>query len=312
MSPVTNARVLFNSIPDGFPEPGKTTVSDTSEKIDLENVPLYGGYLVKILELSVDPYLRGRMRAPEIESYAPTVLVGKPLDNFGVAVVLRSESSEMVQYQVLPANSSVQKLENPHKLPWSTFIGVLGMPGQTAYTAWKEFSAAKKAIFVSTGAGPVGSMVIQLAKLDGLRVIGSAGSDEKVQFMKDIGADVAFNYKTAKTSEVLAKQKGIDIFLDNVGGETLDAALEAAKVDARNRNMHYVFAKSITLYGFTVLRLLPKYKVRFYEEISSLVVSWKIKHREQVWDGLDKVGEAILAVQKGHNKAKAVVHVADD
>lgn len=76
--PVTNARVLFNSIPDGFPEPGKTTVYDTSEKIDLENVPLYRGYLVKILELSVDPYLRGRMRAPEIESYAPPFLEGKP------------------------------------------------------------------------------------------------------------------------------------------------------------------------------------------------------------------------------------------
>lgn len=78
MAPVTNARVLFNSIPVGFPEPGKTTTYDTSEKIDLENVSLNGGYLVKILELSVDPYLRGRMRAPEIESYAPPFYVGQP------------------------------------------------------------------------------------------------------------------------------------------------------------------------------------------------------------------------------------------
>ena len=78
------------------------------------------------------------------------------------------------------------------------------------------------------------------------------------------------------------------------------------------KNMHYVFAKSITLYGFTVLRLLPKYQDQFYKEIPSLVVSGKINHREHVWEGLDKVGEAILAVQKGENKAKAVVHVADD
>jgi NADPH-dependent curcumin reductase CurA len=117
-------------------------------------------------------------------------------------------------------------------------------------------------------------------------------------------------------------------YWDNVGGETLDAALEAANVGARFiecgtissynnedspvKNMHYVFAKSITLYGFLVFRLLPKYKDRFYEEVSALVVSGKIKHREHVWDGLHRAGEALLAVQKGHNKAKAVVHVADD
>ena len=121
-------------------------------------------------------------------------------------------------------------LENKEKLPWSAYIGVAGMPGRTAYFGYKEFSKAKKSetIFISTGAGAVGSYVhycspvvcplngsnsllIQLAKLDGLKVIASAGSDEKVQFMKELGADVAFNYKMTDTEEVLKKEGPLDM-----------------------------------------------------------------------------------------------------
>lgn len=167
-------------------------------------------------------------------------------------------------------------IQNPYNLPWSNYVGVLGMPGQTAYFAWKEHAHPVKVsssplqvfltsgaesdvgqgetIFVSAGAGPVGSFVIQLAKLDGLRVIASAGSEEKVAFLKEIGADVVFNYKTENTLEILEREGGIDLcvafackdnlpnlradpgmnrYWDNVGGDTLAAALDAAHVSAR-------------------------------------------------------------------------------
>lgn len=109
------------------------------------------------------------------------------------------------------------------------------MPGKTADFGWREFSTAKEGdiAFVTAGAGPVGQLVIQLAKLEGLKVIASAGSDEKVEYLKTLGADVAFNYKTNKTTDVLAKEGPIDVFWDNVGGETLEAAIENAAVGAR-------------------------------------------------------------------------------
>ncbi|KAF9554607.1 NAD(P)-binding protein [Agrocybe pediades] len=345
MAPVTNGRVLFNEVPKGYPEPGKTTVYDATQTIDPETVPLDGGILIKTLDFSIDPYMRGRMRDASAKSYAPAFEIGKPLYSFGVGVVIRSENASAKAgdhvYGILDhANYNIKKdlsstgleiLDNANNLPWSAYLGVLGMPGKTSYYAWKEYSKAKKGetVFVSTGAGPVGSLVIQLAKRDGLKVIGSAGSEEKVQFMKEIGADVAFNYKTTSTKEVLAREGPIDIYWDNVGGETLDAALEAMAVNGRIivcgmisgynnqhatgiKNLFHVIAKSLTINGFVVFRLEDKHGADFRREIPPLVASGEIKHKEHVWNGLEAVGDVILAVQKGINKAKAVVHVADD
>lgn len=341
MAPITNGRVLFNSIPDGFPIPGKTTVYDESEKIDLDTVPLNGGILLKILELSVDPYFRGRMKERS-KSYSTPFELGKSLEGGGIAVVLRSENSQYKagdhvtgliphqHYVVIGDVSGLRPVQNPHKLPWSYFIGVLGMPGLTAFAAWKEYADAKKGetVFVTTGAGPVGSYAIQLAKLDGLKVIASAGSEEKVQFMKELGADVVFNYKTTSTEEVLEREGPIDVYWDNVGGETLDLALAAAKQDARFiecgmisgyntgqfavKNLFQVIGKSIKIYGFLVNRLAPKYLQAFYEFTEPKVASGEFKHKEDVTDGLEKLGDVIAAVQRGTNKAKAVVHVANE
>jgi len=351
MAPVKNGRVIFNSIPEGFPEPGKTTVYDGLQSIDPYTVPLNGGFLVKVLELSIDPYMRGRMNAPTKKSYVSPFDLGKSLASHGVGVVIRSESSAVkagdhvygmlehenyvvkkdLSHMVQADLSHLQTIENPNKLPWSTFLGVLGMPGKTAFMGWREYSQAKKGetAFVSSGAGSVGSLVIQLAKAQGLKVIGSAGSDEKVQFMKDIGADVAFNYKTTNTIEVLEKEGPIDIYWDNVGGETLDAAFEGANEGARFiecgmisgyntgfktplKNLMQIAIKSIRMQGFPVPRLEEKHNAAFFAEIPPKVASGAIKHREDVYNGLENVGEAILAVQKGTNKAKAVIHVADE
>uniref|UniRef100_UPI0031B8B3CB Ene-reductase 1 n=1 Tax=Cyclocybe aegerita TaxID=1973307 RepID=UPI0031B8B3CB len=342
MAPVTNGRIIFNSIPTGFPVPGETTIYDTTETIDLDTAPLDGGFLLKTLELSVDPYMRGGMRAPEKKSYSAPFTLGQPLRGYGVGVVLRSENPQVkagdhlygffehTHYSIRKDLTGLQAIENAYNLPWSVFIGVIGMPGKTAYMAWKEYAHPKQGetVFVSTGAGPVGSFVIQLAKADGLKVIASAGSEEKVQFMKEVGADVAFNYKTTNTAEVLEKEGPIDIYWDNVGGETLEAALNAANVNARFiecgmisgynsggapvRNIFHVIGKSITMTGFIVSRIEPKYSAEFYKEVPAKVASGELKYREHVYNGLEKLGDVILAVQKGENKAKAVVHVADD
>ncbi|KAJ7615444.1 hypothetical protein FB45DRAFT_935695 [Roridomyces roridus] len=347
MAPIRNARVLFNSHPEGYPVPGETTVYDATPTIDVDNVPLNGGFLVKTLVVSVDPYFRGRMRKPDPKSYAAYAAgfaLGEPLYGYGIAKVLRSETPDVEvgkyiygpnimhqEYTVYPGLGTTLRLIEKHPdLPWTAYVGAAGMPGKTAWFAWQEFSDAKagQIAFVTTGAGPVGSMVIQLAKAAGMKVIASAGSEEKVQFMKSIGVDVPFNYKTTDTREVLAKEGPIDIFWDNVGGEILDAALEFSAVYGRFilcgsiagynqphvpiKNTPLIAVRSLHLHGILVFRLEHKYDKAFYATIPEKLASGEIKYSEEVVRGLEGVGDLILRVQKGENKAKAVVVVADE
>ncbi|KAH7919465.1 alcohol dehydrogenase [Leucogyrophana mollusca] len=341
MAPITNGRHIFNEIPSGYPIPGKTTVYDGSQTIDVDTVPLNGGFLLKTLVLSIDPYLRGRMRDPSKPSYNTAFELGKPLANYGVGLVLRSENADVKagvhlygifpfeEYTIQQDANAFKVVDNKHNLPWSVYVGAAGMPGQTAYTAWKKYADAKKGetAFVTTGAGAVGSLVIQLAKRDGLKVIASAGSDEKVKFMKELGADVAFNYKTTNTLQVLEKEGPIDVYWDNVGGETLEAALEAAATNARFiecgmisgynsqpygvKNLMHIVAKSIKIYGFIVGKILPEFRESFYSEVPSMLAKGELKFQEDITNGLEHVGEAILAVQKGTNTGKSVIVVAE-
>ncbi|KAJ7081232.1 chaperonin 10-like protein [Mycena epipterygia] len=331
MAPTTNKRVLFAEIPQGYPVPGKTTVYDASETIDVENVPLNGGFLLKTLVLSIDPYMRGRMRSADKPSYATAFKLGAPLQGHGIGVVVRSENAEVSvgqyihgteiphqEYSILSDFKELTVLQKDPTLPWTVFVGAAGMPGKTAYMGWKEFSHAKKDL-----------MVIQLAKRDGLKVIASAGSEEKLQFMKEIGADVVFNYKTTNTREVLAREGPINVYWDNVGGESLDAALEYATIYTRIielillvgyntagyegiKNMNYVFEKSLTISGLLVFRLLSKYDQEFYATIPRALAAGEIKYKEEVTKGLETVGDAILRVQEGKNHGKAVVVVAEE
>ncbi|KAJ7816175.1 hypothetical protein B0H13DRAFT_2380576 [Mycena leptocephala] len=343
MVPIQNARVLFNSVPEGYPIPGETTVYDTSQTIDPETVPLNGGFLTKTLVLSIDPYLRGKMRNPEKKSYSPGFQLGAPLDGFGIGVVVRSETPGVEagkyiygfttphqEYNIFPELGMMQILEKHPNLPLTAYLGAGGMPGQTAFMGWKEYSDAKpgEVAFVTTGAGAVGSMVIQIAKQAGMKVIASAGSEEKVKFMQSLGADVAFNYKTTDTREVLAKEGPINVFWDNVGGDIVDAAIEHAASNARFlecgsisgyntgqqgiKNFSMVIGKCLHIHGILVLPLFPKYYKEFYSTIPAMLASGELKYSEEITKGLDKVGDVILAVQKGTNKAKAVVVVAEE
>ncbi|KAJ7119346.1 NAD(P)-binding protein [Mycena crocata] len=343
MAPVRNGRVLFNSPPEDYPVPGTTTVYDATETIDLENVPLNGGVLVKVLVLSVDPYMRGRLRAPGKKSYMPGFNLGYPLVGGGIGVVLRSDVAgvepgchvrgmlEHKEYVIIQNPAALEVVEKDPKLGWSVYIGAAGMPGEAAFMGWREYAKARKGevAFITTGAGTVGSMVIQLAKQDGLTVIASAGSDEKVAFMKTIGADIVFNYKTTDVREVLKKEGPIDIFWDNVGGDTLDAAMEFANMHSRfiecgqisgynsstfrpMKNPNLIVFKCLSIHGFLVQFLRPKYIDAFRAEVVPKIVSGELKYSENITRGLDGVGDALLAVLKGTNTGKGVVLVADE
>ncbi|KAJ3772093.1 alcohol dehydrogenase [Lentinula raphanica] len=350
MAPITNGRTIYKEIPTGFPEPGKTTVYDTSLTIDLENVPLNGGVLIKTLVLSADPYMRVQMRPVDIEGYMPAFIPGQPIFSLGVGKVIRSErdgfkSGDYVYGLLDHAEYSLPNPDIPEfgirvfkpepGLRYTAYVGAAGMPGQTSYYGWKEYANAKagETVFVSGGAGPVGSIVIQLAKQDGLKVITSAGTDEKVKFCKEVGADVAFNYKTTSTLEVLKKEGPINmqvtIYWDNVGGTTLDAAIENAANHARflecgaisqynskdgvnMKNLDQIYARRITLYGFLIFDLAPKWEEEFYKVIPKKLASGEIKFREDITFGLENSGQAIRDVQIGTNTGKKVIVVAQE
>ncbi|KAI0788267.1 NAD(P)-binding protein [Fomes fomentarius] len=340
MAPVRNGRIIYNEIPTGYPVPGRTTVYDESQAIDVEKEPLHGGILVKLLVLSIDPYLRHKMQPDNPLSFFPMFKVGQPLENIGVGVVVRSEDPQVKpgthvygmfpfqKYFVVPDAKNMQVIDNRDNLPWSVYVGVCGMPGQTAHHGWMEYAHAKKGdiVFITAASGRV---VVQLAKADGLKVIASAGSDEKVEFVRSLGADVVFNYKTTSTKEVLAKEGPVNIYWDNVGGESLEAALEYAAQKAHFiicgsisnyntsepynvKNLQQLVWREITFHGFLTGSLMPKYADEFFRTFPARVASGEIKYKEHRVEGLENAGHAIVDVLSGKNYGKMVVVVTEE
>ncbi|KAI0750177.1 hypothetical protein C8Q80DRAFT_1120210 [Daedaleopsis nitida] len=227
---------------------------------------------------------------------------------------------------------SARVLKNKENLPWSLYVGVCGPPGQTSHHAWLEYSHAKKGdiVFVTAAAGPVGATVIQIAKADGLRVIASAGSDEKVEFVRSIGADVAFNYKTTSTcSGRKARSISRSSYWDNVGGEALEAALEYAaqkshfiicgNISNYNatepynvKNLQNILWREVTLHGFLTGSLMPKYAEEFHKTFPARVASGEIKYLEHRVHGFENAGQAILDVQRGNHFGKMILVVAEE
>jgi NADPH-dependent curcumin reductase CurA len=242
----TNKTLIFKSIPNGFPVPGQDLAIE-SLPFDPAFPPPPGGITLKLLYSALDPYLRVRMRHPWIKSYLPAFEVGSPIINHAVARILQSDSPNyasgdlviallpIAEYAVLDKEGLqwvISKVHNPYGLKdLGLFLGPLGMPGLTGWSSLYEIGKPKKGetIFISSAAGAVAQIVGQLAKREGLRVIGSVGSDEKLEFiLKELGFDGGFNYKKEKPLEALERlaPDGIDIYYENVGGEQLEAALE--------------------------------------------------------------------------------------
>ena len=247
-----NKTFVIKKVPKGFPVPGQDLVTE-DRPIDLNAVP-QGGLVLQNFVTSFDPYMRGRMRDPSTKSYSPAFELDGPITSTCIAKVLKSDSPDfkegdlvsafvnIAEYAYAPkeliAGKRVFKIHNPHNFDLALFVGQLGMPGLTAYSSLYKIGQPKKGetIFISSAAGAVGQIVGQLAKHEGLTVIGSVGSDEKAEYItKELGFDAATNYKKESTFDALKRlaPNGIDIYYENVGGEILEGALEAMNTNGR-------------------------------------------------------------------------------
>ncbi|KAI7906658.1 uncharacterized protein BX663DRAFT_497227 [Cokeromyces recurvatus] len=347
---VSNKQVIFTKVPKTFP------VADEHMKIrestiDLDAELPKGNFILKTLEISVDPYMRGRMRDASIKSYAPAFPMDKPMTGDTMSVVVKSNNpdykvgdlvygrtglglfEEYVQVTAEYAKMAyvVRNDAKSNGLPLSHYVGVLAMPGLTAYYGLHEIGKPKKGdtLYVSAASGAVGQLVGQFGKAAGCYVVGSAGSDDKVEYLKSIGFDDAFNYKSGDIEELLRKHcpKGIDIYFEGVGGKMLDAVLAVANNFARiiacgmisqyNRekpepiyNIINIITKRIKFDGFVIMDHMD-YEQKFLEEVTPMLVSGKVKYREDISQGIDKVPEALVGVLRGENFGKKIVHIAD-
>ncbi|UKD59881.1 NADP-dependent oxidoreductase [Amycolatopsis sp. FU40] len=300
-----------------------------------------GQILVRNLVMSVDPAMRGRMN--DVKSYSPPFVVGEAMQGGAVGEVIESTVDEFAvgdhvlhqagwrTHAVLDAKRAVKVDDSV--APLSTYLGVLGMPGLTAYAGLLVSAEFKPGdtVFVSGAAGAVGSLVGQLARLKGAkRVIGSAGSAEKVRYLtEELGFDAAFNYKDGPVAEQLAAAapEGIDVYFDNVGGEHLEAAIGSMNLHGRiaicgmisqynateptpaPRNLVQLIAKRITMRGLLVLdhwHLMQE----FVAEVAPLVASGEIKYSETFVDGIRNAPDAFLGLLSGANTGKMLVRLS--
>jgi NADPH-dependent curcumin reductase CurA len=349
---VQNKGVIFKDVPEGWPKPGHDLAVEVRD-IDLDQKLPEGGLLVKNFYASLDPYMRGRMRAPGKKSYSPPFELGKPITNKSIFKVVKSNSDKfkegdvlisqgvtpIEEYSVFDKNTvaSINKLENPYNLDPKHFLGALGMPGLTAWSSFYEIGAPKKGetIFISAASGAVGQLVGQLAKHEGLKVIGSFGDDKKLDFItSELGFDAGFNYKTEKPADALARlaPDGIDIYYENVGGEQLEAAINAMKDFGRIiacgmisqynskpedvypiRNLMQVVAKRITMRGFIVgdANMGPRHYKDHQEKLQKWLSEGTFKAKLSVTEGIDGAVDGFLGMLSGKNFGKAVLQIAD-
>ncbi|PVH98331.1 putative zinc-type alcohol dehydrogenase-like protein PB24D3.08c [Periconia macrospinosa] len=244
---VANRGLIFKKVPEGFPVVGEHLDVETRD-FDLDAEPVEGSLTVKNLLISFDPYQRGCMRQPDNATWAPPFTPGQPLMGGAVSKVLKSTIADFhpgdlvwgifgaEEYSVVPPSliPTVRKLQNPLNLDLVLFTGALGTSGLSAWASFYDIGKPKQGqtIFISAASGGVGQIVGQLAKIEGLRVIGSVGSDEKLRFItEELGFDAGFNYKKEDVQGALERlaPEGLDIYYDNVGGETLEVAISHMK-----------------------------------------------------------------------------------
>ncbi|MEU7379742.1 NADP-dependent oxidoreductase [Streptomyces sp. NPDC042207] len=300
--------------------------------------PGEGQVLVRNEYLSVDPYMRGRMNAAK--SYAEPYELGRPMQGGAVGEVVASEAEGIAvgdhvlhfggwrEYAAVNGRGAVKV--DPAVAPLPAYLGVLGMTGLTAYAGLLRIASFKEgdAVFVSGAAGAVGGQVGQIARLKGAsRVIGSAGSDEKVRLLtEEYGFDAAFNYRNGPVAEQLkaAAPDGVDIYFDNVGGEHLEAAIGSLNLGGRiavcgmisvynntepapgPRNLARLIQTRGRIQGFLVgdhSDLQPE----FVREVGAWVRSGELKYRETVVEGIENTLEAFLGVLRGDNTGKMIV-----
>ncbi|QKX59664.1 uncharacterized protein TRUGW13939_06804 [Talaromyces rugulosus] len=349
---VANKSFLFKEIPAFAPEAGKTVATEVRE-FDLDQDPPANGAIVKGLYFSLDPSFRFRMHGPEVKSYAPGFKLDEPFAGYAIVQILKSNHDkvavgdvvfgrfEVAEYSVATADtlglSITRKIDNSFGVPLSNFLGILGTTGLAAYASLYEIGKPKKGetIFISSAAGAIGQIVGQIAKHEGLKVIGSVGDDTKLDFiLKELGFDGGWNYKKEKTHDALKRlaPEGLDIYYENVGGEQLEAAIDNMKPYGRIigcgmisqynlppdekygvKNLMSLVAKRVTFQGFIVGD--PGFGPKYYNERNENIGAWlaegSIKSKEHIVDGMDKAPEALVAMLEGKSLGKTIVKVAD-
>jgi NADPH-dependent curcumin reductase CurA len=336
-----NTQILLAARPHGEP---------TSEHFRIETAPLpepaEGEVLLRTIYLSLDPYMRGRMS--DAKSYAAPVEVGAVMEGGTVAQVVESRDDSLQPgdlvlahlgwqaYGVAPARR-VRKLD-PERAPISTAVGVLGMPGFTAYAGLLEIGRPQpgETVVVAAAAGPVGSAVGQIARIKGARAVGIAGGPEKVAWLEELGFDVALDHRSPTFRDDLAAAvpDGIDVYFENVGGHVWDAVLPRLNTYARvpvcglvahyndtalppgpdrsARLMSAILTRSLTVRGFIQSEFSKTHYRAFQEDAAGWLADGRLRHREDVVKGLENAPEAFAGLLTGRSFGKLLVQVADD
>lgn len=324
-----NQRIVLASRPQGWVTP---------ENFRLEKgavpSPKDGEVLVKNLWLSLDPYMRGRMS--ESKSYVKGVDIGEVMVGQTVGEVVESKNGKFSKgdhvltqlgWQLFGTTSEAQKIDDK-RAPLSYYLGVLGMPGLTAYFGLKELGQPKpgETLVVSAASGAVGSVVGQLAKLWGCRAVGIAGGREKCDYVtRELGFDACLDYKAGNLRDELRATK-IDVYFDNVGGEILDLALARMNLFGRVvvcgtisdynatdpyrvKNWRAILVNRLKVQGMIVF----DWKDRYGEALKALggyLAAGKLKTRESVVEGLANAPQGFISLLKGGNFGKQLVKLA--
>ncbi|MEH2053368.1 NADP-dependent oxidoreductase [Nostoc sp.] len=336
MSDLINKQIILKSRPVGEPKENDFALVETPTP-----EPGEGEILSRTIYLSLDPYMRGRISAGK--SYAAPVELGSVIVGGTVSQVIKSNhpqfqvgdfvlSSNGWQTYAVSKGETLRKLD-PTQAPLSYSLGVLGMPGLTAYAALLDIGQPKEGetVVVSAASGAVGAVVGQIAKIKGARVVGIVGSDDKRDYIvKELGFDVGINRKTQELDSALkeAAPNGIDVYYDNTAGVILEAVLQQINLGARiplvgliseynatstppGPNLRPLLVKRALIKGF----LVGDYQHRFNDflhDVSGWLQSGQLKYREDVADGLEKAPAAFIGLLRGDNFGKLIVKVNDD
>ena len=326
---------LKNYIPVGLP-----TLDDFIIKEKEINFSDEQNVLVENIWISVDPYMRARMT--EKKNYKDPFEIGEPMEGAAIGIVKKTNSSKLnVGDHVLnncgwrdkftDSDNNLKKISNSN-FPLQSFLGPLGMNGHTAYIGLYKIGKLQKnqTVLVSSAGGSVGSLVCQIAKLNGCKVVASTGSDEKVDWLKnELKVDHAFNYKKVENLVLHFKEicpEGFDLYFDNVGGDFLESAIfqmktygrivicgRISQMNATNpgsglKNMAYVLVKRLTIKGFLIFDH-DNEREPFETEMSKWLADGKIKFKETIYEGIENAPKSFIDLLNGKNIGKMLVKI---
>lgn len=335
---VQSLQIELASRPDGVPR-NENFALNTARISAIRD----GEILVRNQWMSVDPYMRGRMK--DGDSYVPAFQIGQPLEGGCIGEVVESKNDQFAAGDQVLGNlgwreywksngQGLQKVD-PQLAPIQTYLGALGMTGLTAWVGLNRIAKLQSGstVFVSAASGAVGSIVCQLAKAKDCKVIGSAGKDEKIEWLKEkAGVDAVINYKT---TENLSKElgrlapDGIDVYFDNVGSDHLEAAIDqmndfgcivccgmiatynATEPPKAPRNLFKIIGKRLRMQGFIVRDHMDDFD-QFIKDVSPLVKSNQLVWEETVTEGLENAPDAFIGLFDGDNLGKSLVHLSEE